>query len=213
MTGSKATHLHEWAEKAGRAYCRFDYSGHGTSDGAFEDGVISAWAADARAVLDQLTEGPQILVGSSMGGWIAALLALARPERIAGIVFIAPAPDFTEKLMWPSFTQEERDTIMREGRLVQPSDYSDEPEVLTRALFDDGRNNLVMTGSVPIHAPIHILQGMNDDAVPWSHAMAFAQQLESKRIEITMTKTGDHRLSTDEDLKRLVEAVENLLTQ
>jgi pimeloyl-ACP methyl ester carboxylesterase len=134
-----------------------------------------------------------------MGGWIATLIAKARPERIAAIVFIAPAPDFTEKLMWPSFTEAQRETILRDGRLEQPSDYSDEPEVITKKLIEDGRRNLVMTGSVPIKCPVRILQGMKDDAVPFAHAIEFAAMLESDDVEITMTPKGDHRLSERSD--------------
>ena len=210
MAGTKAAFLHDWAAQQGRAFLRFDYSGHGESDGAFEDGCIGEWAADAEAAFDALTEGPQILVGSSMGGWIATLLARARPERIAAIVFIAPAPDFTEALMWPSFTDDQRETILREGRLEQPSDYSDEPEVITRKLIEDGRQRLVMTGPVPIRCPVRILQGMRDDAVPWRHAVAFADLIESDDVEIALVKNGDHRLSEPADLQRLASALENL---
>ena len=208
MLGTKAGFIDEWAKHHGRAFLRFDYSGHGESDGVFEEGCIGEWAADAFAAFDALTEGPQILVGSSMGGWIATLLAKARPERIAGIIFIAPAPDFTEKLMWPSFTEEQRATMLKEGRLEQPSDYSDEPEVLTMKLIEDGRNHQVMDGSVPIACPVRILQGMKDDAVPYAHALAFAAQLESDDVEILLTKEGDHRLSEPPDLERLATVLE-----
>lgn len=210
MLGTKAEFLDQWAQRQGRAYLRFDYSGHGESDGKFEDGCIGAWAEDAMAVFDALTEGPQILVGSSMGGWIATLLARARPERIAGIVFIAPAPDFTEKLMWPSFSQKERDAIWRDGRLEQPSDYSDEPEIITRRLIEDGRKNLVMSGTIAITCPVRILQGMKDDAVPYTHALDFAAMLMSDDVEATLTPAGDHRLSTPADLERLAKTLERL---
>lgn len=210
MLGTKASFLDDWAERQGRAFLRFDYSGHGESDGRFEDGSVGEWAADALAAFDALTEGPQILIGSSMGAWTASLVALARPDRIAGAVFIAPAPDFTERLMWPSFSDEERETLLREGRLEQPSDYSDEPDVITRKLIEDGREHLVMTGPVAIRAPVRILQGMRDDAVPWRHALAFAELLDSDDVEITLTKAGDHRLSTPADLERLAAALESL---
>jgi len=203
MLGTKAEYLDGWAAQNGRAYLRFDYTGHGESDGAFEDGSISAWSEDALAVLDGLTSGPQILVGSSMGGWIAALLALKRPERVAAIAFIAPAPDFTERLMRPSFTPEQRRALEEKGRIETPSDYSDEPEIITRKLIDDGRNNLVMTGRIAIAAPVRILQGMKDEAVPYAHALEFAGMLESEDVEILMTPHGDHRLSTPADLARL----------
>ncbi len=144
--------------------------------------VSANGSADALAAFDALTNGPQILIGSSMGAWIATLLATRRGERIAGIVFIAPAPDFTEKLMWPSFSDAQRAAIINEGRLEQPSDYSNEPEVITKKLIEDGRNHLVMTNDVPITCPVRILQGMKDDAVPYAHALAFAQIIESADI-------------------------------
>ena len=145
-----------------------------------------------------------------MGGWIATLLALKRPERIAAIVFIAPAPDFTEKLMWPAFSEAQRETIMREGRLEQPSDYSDEPEIITRKLIEDGREHLVMHGTIAINCPVRILQGMKDDAVPFRHALTFAGMLESRDVELTLTKDGDHRLSEPADLDRLGRTIAGL---
>jgi len=210
MLGTKAGFLDDWAARAGRAFLRFDYSGHGESDGRFEDGSIGEWAADALAAFDALTDGAQILVGSSMGAWIATLLAKQRPDRIAAIIFIAPAPDFTEKLMWPGFTEDERQTILREGRLEQPSEYSDEPEIITRKLIEDGRNHLVMTDPVPIACPVRILQGMKDDAVPWRHAVEFAERIASDDVELTLTKNGDHRLSTPADLDRLTGVLEKI---
>ena len=213
MLGTKASFLDDLMRKAGRAFLRFDYSGHGESAGAFEDGSVGEWAADAAAAFDALTEGPQILVGSSMGGWIATLLAKQRPERIAGIIFIAPAPDFTEALMWPAFSERQRDAIMREGRLEQPSDYTDEPEIITRKLIEDGRNHLVMTGGpIPIRCPVRILQGMQDDAVPWRHAATFAEAIASDDVAMILTKNGDHRLSEPEDLERLARIIEKLQT-
>ncbi len=210
MLGTKAGFLDDWAERRGRAYLRFDYSGHGESDGRFEDGCIGDWAADALAAFDGLTEGPQILVGSSMGAWTASLVALARPERVAVAVFIAPAPDFTEKLMWPSFSEEQRNTLMRDGRLELPSDYGDEPDIITRKLIEDGRNHLVMTGAVAMRAPVRILQGMQDDVVPYAHALAFADQIESQDVDIVLSKTGDHRLSSPADLERLAATLDAL---
>ena len=210
MLGTKAEYLDQWAAENGRAFLRFDYSGHGESAGVFEEGSIGEWAADALAIFDALTHGPQILVGSSMGGWIATLLALKRPERIAAIVFIAPAPDFTERLMWPAFSDAQRETIMREGRLEQPSDYSDEPEIITRKLIEDGREHLVMHGTIAINCPVRILQGMKDDAVPFRHALTFGGMLESRDVELTLTKDGDHRLSEPADLDRLGRTIAGL---
>lgn len=211
MLGTKAACLDEWAEKNNRAFLRFDYSGHGESEGKFEDGSISDWFADALCAFDQLSDGPQILIGSSMGGWIATLLARARPERLASIIFIAPAPDFTERLMWPAFSDEQRTTIIKEGRLEQPSDYSDEPEIITLKLIEDGRRNLVMDPLIPINVPVRILQGMADDAVPWQHACKFAECLESNDVETTLIKNGDHRLSTPDELARLIATLNALI--
>jgi len=210
MLGSKAAALDAWAAETGRAFLRFDYSGHGESDGAFEDGSIGEWADDALAAFDALTAGPQILVGSSMGGWIAALLAKQRPERLAAIVFIAPAPDFTEALMWPALTEAQRETIMAAGRLETPSAYAEEPQVITRKLIEDGRRRLVMTGCVPIRVPVRILQGMKDEDVPWRHAVRFAEQIESDDVVLTLVKNGDHRLSGPADLERLRATLEAL---
>ena len=207
MLGTKAEFLNDWSIKRGCAFLRFDYSGHGESDGAFEDGCIGMWAADALAAFDALTDGPQVLVGSSMGAWIATLLALKRPKRIAAIIFIAPAPDFTEALMWPSFSPAQRDTLMRDGRLEQPSGY-DQPEIITRKLIEEGRGHLVMNGPISITCPVRIIQGMKDDVVPYAHALSFAKLIKNGDVEITLTKSGDHRLSTPEDLHRLTGILE-----
>jgi pimeloyl-ACP methyl ester carboxylesterase len=203
MRGTKAEALGEHAARTGRAYVRFDSSGHGESGGRFEDGTISRWLEEALAVFNAHRQGPQIVVGSSMGGWIATLLALAHPEKVAAMVFVAPAPDFTELLMWPSFSQAQRDEIMRDGKIELPSDYADEPEIITRKHFEDGREHLVMSKRIAIRQPVRILQGMKDDAVPYTHALAFAALLESDDVEITLTPGGDHRLSTPADLARL----------
>lgn len=208
MLGTKAQFLHDWALRQKRDFLRFDYSGHGDSEGAFTDGCIGDWFRDALTTFDALTQGPQILVGSSMGAWIATLLARARPDKLAGVIFIAPAPDFTERLMWPGFTDDQRETILRDGRMEQPSDYSDEPEIITRKLIEDGRNHLVMDEPVAINCPVHILQGMKDDAVPWQHAVEFSECLTSAQVITTLTKNGDHRLSEPEDLQRLADALD-----
>ena len=207
MTGTKAEELARWASAAGRAYLRFDYSGHGASEGRFEDGTISAWLADALAAVDMLTSGPLIPVGSSMGGWIAALAALRLQERLAGIVFIAPAPDFTEELMWNQMTGPERDAILKEGRLIEHSQYSEEPTIITRALIDDGRKHLILGGPVAIACPVRIIQGMADPDVPWRHALKFAERLSGDDVELTMIKSGDHRLSKPHEIRRIIETV------
>ena len=212
MGGTKALALRQACAARGRAMLRFDYSGHGESAGRFEDGTIGAWTADAIAVLDALTEGPQVLVGSSMGGWIALLLARARPERVAGLVLIAPAPDFTQALMWPAFTEEQRATLLREGVLHLPSEYGD-PTPVTRALIEEGRNHLLLDTPTPITCPVRILQGMEDPDVPWRHAMRLVEALESRDVRLHLLKDGDHRLSRPEDLTLLTETLDSLLAQ
>ena len=169
MSGTKVTELEAWARTAGHGFLAFDYSGHGESDGAFEDGTISAWRADALAAIDAHTSGPVILVGSSMGGWMALLTALARPARVAGLVLIAPAPDFTEKLMWPEFSPDAQAEIMEKGFTLRPSDY-DEPYTITRALIEDGRTWQILDAPIQIDVPVRILQGKEDADVLWLDA-------------------------------------------
>jgi len=208
MLGSKAETLDAWAAEHGRAFLRFDYAAHGESGGAFEDETIGSWLGDALACLDDLTYGPQILIGSSMGGWIATLAALARPERVAGLVCVAPAPDFTEALMWAQMSEETRAQLTAEGRIEERSEYSDEPTVITKRLIEEGREHLVLGGPIAIAAPVHVLQGMADPDVPWTHALKFVERLQSRDVVVTLVKEGDHRLSTPEDLARLVAEVE-----
>ena len=210
MTGSKATRLAAWAEREGRAFLRFDYSGHGASDGAFEDGAIGDWTRDAEAAIGALTRGPQILVGSSMGGWVAALLAREATVSIYALVLVAPALDFTEELMLPSMSPEDRATLAREGRLVQASPYDDAPTVITHRLIEDGRQHLTLTGGVAYTGPVRIIQGMADPDVPWRHAARTAAAFAGEDIEILMIKSGDHRLSTEPDLQRLERMVASL---
>ncbi|MBI1238183.1 MAG: alpha/beta fold hydrolase [Alphaproteobacteria bacterium] len=207
MTGTKATALDAWAAETGETFLRFDYFGHGASGGAFVDGTISRWRDDAVAVLDRLTEGPQVLVGSSMGGWIATLLALARPERVSGIVYIAPAPDFTEELMWKNLPEPARRQILEEGVWHRPSEYDDGPYPITRALIEDGRRHLVLGGPIAIDCPVAVLQGMADPDVPWAHAMRLVAALRTQDVTVTLTKSGDHRLSGEADLARLIATV------
>jgi pimeloyl-ACP methyl ester carboxylesterase len=210
MEGSKVLTLERWARAAGRPFTRFDYFGHGVSSGAFRDGTISRWRDDALRILDEVAEGPQILIGSSMGGWIASLVALARPARVKGIVFVAPAPDFTEQLMWAGFSDDVKAEIMDKGEWLSPSEYGFDPYPITRALIEDGRANCIMTGSIAIDCPVRILQGMRDPDVPWTHALSFAEQLTSEDVTCTLIKDGDHRLSDEQNLARLVDTVETL---
>jgi len=211
MTGTKAMALDAWAAAQARAFTRFDYSGHGQSGGAFRDGTIGRWRDDALAILDHVTQGPQVIVGSSMGGWIATLLALARPERVAGLLFIAPAPDFTEALMWAEMDEATRREIMETGAWARPSPYDPEPYPITRALIEDGRRHLVLGGPVAIRCPVRVLQGMADTDVPWRHAMRFVEQIASADVVVTLVKGGDHRLSSPADLLRLTQVLEDLL--
>jgi pimeloyl-ACP methyl ester carboxylesterase len=212
MAGEKATTLAAFCAARGQAMLRFDYSGHGASDGAFEDGTIGAWAADALAAIDALTEGKLVLVGSSMGGWIALLTALARPARIAGLVGIAAAPDFTETLMWAAMAPAERATLLRDGVLRVPSQYG-EPYAITRALIEDGRNRLVLNWPIAIDCPIRLLHGQRDPDVPWETALRIAERVTSEDVRITLVKDGDHRLSRAQDLALLQQVLGALLEQ
>jgi pimeloyl-ACP methyl ester carboxylesterase len=212
MTGEKATTLAAFCAARGQAMLRFDYSGHGASDGAFEDGTIGAWAADALAAIDTLTEGPLVLVGSSMGGWIALLTALARPARVAGLVGIAAAPDFTETLMWAAMAPAERAALLRDGALRVPSRYG-ETYAITRALIEDGRTHLLLTGPIAINCPIRLLHGQRDPDVPWETALRIAERVSSEDVRITLVKDGDHRLSLEQDLTLLRETLGALLGQ
>ncbi len=210
MEGTKALALQNMCMKHGRSFTRFDYSGHGQSSGRFEDCTMSDWLADTLGILDQVTDGPQILVGSSMGGWLALLAARARPERVKGLVLIAPAPDFTERLMWQTFSDEIRATIIRTGRYEQPSEYSDEPYVITRSLIEDGRRHLMLDDPIPITAAVRILHGQKDVDVPWRMSLELVDRLESHDVKATFIKSGDHRLSTDADIAQLGSTLQEL---
>lgn len=212
MTGEKATMLAAHAAKIGQAMLRFDYSGHGASGGRFQDGTIGRWTADALLAIDQLTAGKLILVGSSMGGWIALLAALARPERIAGLIGIAAAPDFTEALMWEAMTFEERASIMRSGVLMVPSRYGS-PYPVTRALIEDGREHLLLGAPIALDCPVRLLQGQLDPDVPWEMALRLAERLTSPDVRITLIKDGDHRLSRPTDLALLRRTLDGLLLE
>jgi pimeloyl-ACP methyl ester carboxylesterase len=211
MTGTKARMLDAFCAERGQAYLRFDYFGHGASSGAFADATVGRWKDDALAVLDQLTEGPQVLVGSSLGGWLMLLAALARPERVAALVGIAPAPDATEDLMWARFPASVRDEIMRAGAARLPSDYSPDGYLFTRRLIEEGRHHLVMRAPIPAACPVRLLHGMKDADVPWQTSLALAERLDSRDVEVTLLKDGDHRLSTESDLALLTRTLAALL--
>jgi pimeloyl-ACP methyl ester carboxylesterase len=215
MLSTKASRLDDWARAAGRAFLRFDYSGHGESDGRFEDGTIGQWLAESIALIRARTRGPQILVGSSMGGWIALLVArelarLGEADRLAGLVLIAPAVDFTEALMWARMSDDIKREIMETGRWLRPSAYSPEPYAITRALIEEGRAHLMLDGLIRAHAPVHILQGMQDPDVPWRHAMELVQRLSLDPVSVSLVREGDHRLSRDEDIEMLIRSVERI---
>jgi pimeloyl-ACP methyl ester carboxylesterase len=221
MKGTKAVALHEHAEKQGRACIRFDYSGHGESGDIFEDGTISKWLEDTLSVFGTRAKGPQIAVGSSMGGWIALLLARALAEnpalapnaRLAGLVLIAPAPDFTEELMWKNFPEEVRREIETTGQWQRPSAYGEDPYPITRELIEDGRKHLIMDKPVQAKCPVRILQGVLDPDVPWQHAMKLVSCLAQDDVTITLIKDGDHRLSRPEDIERLLRVVDELAAE
>jgi pimeloyl-ACP methyl ester carboxylesterase len=208
MTGSKAQALADWAAMKGRDFLRFDYFAHGASSGDFADGTISRWLEDVLAILDQLTSGPVVLIGSSMGGWLACLAALARPERVARMVLIAPAADFTEKLLMPNLDDHASLEIERDGFWVRPSEYGDEGYAITKTLLEDGAQWSILPGPVAVSCPVHILQGGDDPDVPWRHALDLAQALQGPDIVFTLIRDGDHRLSRPQDLRRLLAAVE-----
>jgi len=207
MLGEKASVLHERAKAAGHAFVRFDYLGHGESGGAFADGTIGRWREDALAVVDRLTEGPLVLVGSSMGGWMSLLVALARPERVKALVLLAPAPDFTDKLMWASFDDSQRRQIMEEGHWTRPSAYDPAGYPITRDLIVEGRQWNVLDGEIAIDAPVRILQGGLDPDVPWTHSLDLADKLKSQDVVWSLIKDGDHRLSRPQDIARMVATV------
>jgi pimeloyl-ACP methyl ester carboxylesterase len=211
MTGTKALFLEEYCRHRGRAYVRFDYFGHGASSGDIAEGVVSRWRDDAVAVIDSLTEGPQILLGSSMGGWIMLLAALARPERVAALVGIAPAPDFTEELLWPRLSPEQRRAIGARGAVTLPSDYDPTGYLYTRSLIEDGRRHLLLGSPIPLDIPVRLLHGLADPSVPWQLSLRLAERLTSRDVTVTLVKDGDHRLSSEPDLARLAHTLDGLL--
>ena len=207
MLGEKATVLHQSAASARRSFVRFDYLGHGESSGQFAHGTIGRWRSDALAVVDQLTDGPLVVVGSSMGGWMALLAALARPERIKALVLLAPAPDFTDKLMWASFDDSQKRQIMEDGLWTRPSPYDAAGYPITRGLVEEGRQWNVLDGEIALDIPVRILQGGLDEDVPWTHSLDLADKLRSKDVVWSLIKDGDHRLSRPQDIARMVATV------
>lgn len=208
MSGTKAQALADAATAKDWEFLRYDHFAHGASSGDWRRATIGRWREDLVAVLDELVDGPAVLVGSSMGGWVALLAALARPDRVRSLTLIAPAPDFTERLMWPSLSDETRQAILRDGEALVADHDGLPPYPLTRAFFDEARAWPLLDGPIGIEAPVRILQGMEDESVPWRHVVELVERLESPDVTLTLVKGGDHRLSTPRDLARLVAAVE-----
>lgn len=213
MEGSKALALEAWCQAEGRNFLRFDYTGHGQSSGKFEDGCIGEWADDALFALDHLTEGPYVLIGSSMGGWVMLLVARQRPERLKALLGLAAAPDFTEDLMWNELTAEQRAEMAQNGFVALPSDYDpNEPYIITQKLIEDGKNQLLLRDPLNIQMPVRLIQGMQDADVPWQTALKIQDALVTDDVEIQFVKNGDHRLSEAQDLTRLTRTLNHLLT-
>ena len=206
MNGSKALALEQHCQERGLAFLRFDYMGHGNSSGNFADGTIGLWAQNALTAFDELTEGPQIIVGSSMGGWMMILTAVSRPERVAGLVGIAAAPDFTEDLLPKQLTEIQLSKIQEDGFVVIPSEY-EIPYTITKKLLDDGTQHLVLRNEIPLDCPVRLLHGLEDTSVPWKTALKIQNMVRSKDVEVTLIKNGDHRLSREEDLEKLKKTV------
>jgi len=207
MEGGKATAIDAWAERQGRAMLRFDYTGCGASDGKFEDQTLAGWRADVLAVIDEVVEGPVVLVGSSMGGWLMLLAALARPQRVAGLVGIAAAPDFTS---W-GFTTEQKMEILQNGRIEEPSPYGEAPYVTTRAFWQSGESLRLLHAEIPIDCPVRLLHGQADTDVPWMWSLEIMKQVRSADVQAILIKDGDHRLSRDRDIALLLATVNGLL--
>lgn len=218
MLGTKAETLDSYCAARGLSFLRHDYSGHGESGGRFADGTISTWLAESLAVFRQYTHGPQVLVGSSMGAWIALRMKAELDKageggRVAGIVLLAPAPDFTAELVEPHLTEAQKNDLAEKGYFEEPSEYSPEPYIYTRALIEDGRKNLVMTGPIHTHCPVHIIQGLADPDVPHSHALKLMSLLPADDATLSLVPNGDHRLSRPEDLELLTRAVSETIAR
>jgi len=209
MTATKATALDDSAGRTGHAFVRFDYFGHGASSGDFRGGTVSRWRDDALAVIDELTTGRQILVGSSMGAWLALLVALARPQRVAALLLIAPAIDFTESLLWNRLDSSVQGEILGKGEWLRPTSYGPEPYPITRALIEDGRKHLLLDRAIALFCPVRIVQGMEDPDVPWTHALKLVAAL-GPDTQLTLVKNGDHRLSRPHELALIEQILSGL---
>jgi pimeloyl-ACP methyl ester carboxylesterase len=212
MTGGKALALEAFCRARGQAFVRFDYAGHGQSSGRFEDGTIGGWTEDALAVLDRVAQGPQVIVGSSMGGWVAINLALARPDRLKALVGIAAAPDFTEDLIWHDLPPEAKMMLETDGVVYERSEYDDKPYPITMNLIHEARDHLRLRGEIAIDAPVRLLHGLLDADVPWKRSLMLAEKLRTPDVRVVLVKDGDHRLSREQDLVLLTRTVEELIT-
>lgn len=206
MAGTKASYLANEFAQLGQSFVRFDYSGHGKSSGRFEEGTIGRWKHDALSILDEVTEGPQILVGSSMGGWLMTLVARERKERIKGMIGISSAPDFTDEIMG-QLTSEQKNDLVNKGKCQIPSDYSEGPYIITRALIEDGQKQQVLNSPIPIYCPVRLLHGTLDKDVPWQSSLKLMECLKSQDARLTLVKDADHRLSTDSDLSLIFKTI------
>ena len=209
MSGTKASALEAHCRKVGRAYVRFDYGGHGESSGKFEEGTIGEWAEDAVAILDGVAQGPQVLIGSSMGGWMMLLAALARPGRVAGLVGVASAPDFTEDLIQEALAKATRDELDAQGYFMRESEY-EAPYPITKKLLDEGANHLLLRNDIPLTCPVRLMHGMRDESVPWETSLRLARALKSDDVRLALVKDGGHRLSRDEDIELIIQTAEEL---
>ena len=212
MEGGKAVHLHDWARRENRSFIRFDYFGHGKSSGRFRDGTMSQWADDVSYVMDELSKGAVILIGSSMGGWAALMAAMQRSARVKALLLIAPAPDFTQKLTWKNWTEDQRQTLIDDGIVYEESGY-DEPYEYSQILMEDGRANQILDGPIKFSGPVKILQGAKDPVVPWEYSKQIVEVITSDDVDYTLVKSGDHSLSSPRDLIRLISAAEDLCRQ
>lgn len=220
MNGIKAEMLDQWSIENGLSTIRFDYSGHGRSGGRFDQGTISRWLEEAHAVYETFCSRPAIFVGSSMGGWVALLLTRilmakyqGNPPAVAGLVLIAPAVDFTEELMWNTFSTSVQNQIMQKGAFLRPSEYSEDPYVITKGLIEDGRKNLLFGAPIETGCPVHILQGVHDTDVPWNHALKLVSELVQDDVVLTLIKDGDHRLSREEDIEKMINIVADMVNR
>jgi pimeloyl-ACP methyl ester carboxylesterase len=211
MTGTKALALDRWARQRDQAFLRFDYFAHGASEGDFADATIGRWREDALAAIGVLPRDAKlVLIGSSMGGWIMLSIAAELRARLAGLVGIAIAPDFTQELIWPELSPEEQAEMKRSGRLLRPSQYSDQPDILTLRLIKEGADHLVLDKPLAVDCPVHLLHGTHDPDVPWRHSLRALQHIQTPQGTLTLIKDGDHRLSREDDIARLIATVEAL---